>query len=278
MTGDDPDPDRDRDADADPDRDRDADADAGSDGDGDPGPDREVEAETGAEAETDAETGAEAETALVLPEALRAAFKEPLGPVFTDAAALLAAAGRPVVAVGDVVTYHLLRAGHEPAVAVVDGRTKRRAVDAEVATVLGDRAAEVDADADADADGATSESDGEAPPADGERLDVRNEPGTVSRALVAALAEAVARPGPVTVRVDGEEDLATLPALLAAPPGAAVVYGQPDEGMVLVGVDDATRSRARALLSRMDGDADAVLAPLTAGDGAGESAVDSDAA
>jgi hypothetical protein len=97
-----------------------------------------------------------------------------------------------------------------------------------------------------------------------ERLDVRNAPGTVSRALVAALADAVGRPGPVAVRVDGEEDLATLPALLAAPPGAAVVYGQPDEGMVLVRVDDATRSRARELLVRMDGDADAVLAPLPA--------------
>jgi uncharacterized protein (UPF0218 family) len=157
-------------------------------------------------------------------------------------------------------------------VAVVDGRTKRRAVDPAVAAVLGERATEADADADVDADatpseaGGSSESGGESTAAGGLRLDVRNEPGTVSRALVAALADAVGRPAPVTVRVDGEEDLATLPALLAAPPGAAVVYGQPDEGMVLVDVDDAARSRARSLLSRMDGDADAVLAPLSASD------------
>jgi hypothetical protein len=237
-------------------------------------PDSDSDSDPDADATGDAPPDAGAPAPLVLPESLRAAFKEPLGPVFTDAAALLAAAGRPVVAVGDVVTYHLLRAGHEPAVAVVDGRTKRRAVDPAVAAVLGERATEADADADADVDadatpseaGGSSESGGESTAAGGLRLDVRNEPGTVSRALVAALADAVGRPAPVTVRVDGEEDLATLPALLAAPPGAAVVYGQPDEGMVLVDVDDAARSRARSLLSRMDGDADAVLAPLSASD------------
>ena len=37
--------------------------------------------------------------------------------------------------------------------------------------------------------------------------------------------------------VEGEEDLATLPAILYAPPGSVVVYGQPDEGSVLVKVN-----------------------------------------
>jgi hypothetical protein len=176
---------------------------------------------------------------LRLPDDLRGAFKEPLGAVYTDATALLADAGRPVVAVGDVVTYHLRRAGHAPAVAVLDGKTERETVSEEVASVL------------ADAD-------------DAAHVAVENEPATLSRELLVALVDALAADEPTVLHVDGEEDLATLPAILAAPDGAAVVYGQPGDGMVLVPVDDETRAGARDLLTRMDGDAEAALALLGA--------------
>ncbi|MFB6304619.1 MAG: GTP-dependent dephospho-CoA kinase family protein [Haloferacaceae archaeon] len=172
---------------------------------------------------------------LRLPESLRGAFKDPLGPVYEDAEALLADAGEPIVAVGDVVTYHLRTAGHDPAVAVVDERTERRAVDPEVRRVAA-----------ADPD-----------------LTVTNEPGTLSRDLLVALREAIERDEPTLVLVDGEEDLATLPAIVAAPAGGSVVYGQPGEGMVLVAIDEDSRERARDLLSRMEGDTAAALDLLT---------------
>ena len=168
---------------------------------------------------------------LRLPDSLRGAFKEPLGPVYADAEALLADAGEPVVSVGDVVTYHLRTAGYEPAVAVVDARTERRPVDEEIRRVAA---------------------------ADPDRT-VTNEAGTLSRALLAAIREAVDAADPVVVRVDGEEDLATLPAILAVPEGGSVVYGQPGEGMVLVAADAAARERARDLLGRMEGDAAAAI-------------------
>ena len=173
---------------------------------------------------------------LRLPADLRSAFKEPLGPVYVDAEPLLADAGDPLVAVGDVVTYHLRVAGRDPDVAVIDGRTEREAVTDEIAAVLDDEA--------------------------GRRVDVENEPATVSAAMLDALADALAADRPTVIRVTGEEDLATLPALAAAPEGASVVYGQPGEGMVLVGVTPESRAEARALLERMDGDADAALARL----------------
>jgi uncharacterized protein (UPF0218 family) len=168
---------------------------------------------------------------LELPEALRGAFKDPLGPVYADADELLAAAGDPVVAVGDVVTAHLLRAGRRPDVAVVDGRTERERVDPEVASVLPDP-----------------------------DVEVSNPPGTLSRALLSALADAIESADPVVVGVDGEEDLAALPAILAAPLGGSVVYGQPGEGMVLVAVTEASRAEARGLVERMDGDTAAAIA------------------
>jgi uncharacterized protein (UPF0218 family) len=39
--------------------------------------------------------------------------------------------------------------------------------------------------------------------------------------------------------VDGEEDLAVLPCLLNSPKDAFILYGQPNEGVVLVKVDEA---------------------------------------
>ncbi|WP_276273719.1 GTP-dependent dephospho-CoA kinase family protein [Haloarcula litorea] len=172
---------------------------------------------------------------LELPAALRAELKEPLGPIYTDADALLADAGDPIVAVGDIVTYHLLEAGYVPALALVDERTKRSAVDEEVTAAIGGFERTVS---------------------------VENPAGTLTRDLLAAMREGLAAGETTLVDVDGEEDLATLPAVLAVPEGASVVYGQPDEGMVLVTPEGTARERARSLLERMDGDTEAALSEL----------------
>lgn len=169
---------------------------------------------------------------LELPDDLRGAFKEPLGRVFTDPESLLAAAeaGSPLVAVGDVVAYHLIRVDRQPDVAVIDGRTERERVDEAVADALPDPGKEV-----------------------------ANPPATLSRALLEAIVAALDDPEPTVVGVDGEEDLAALPAIVATPLGGAIVYGQPGEGMVLVPVTEAAKAEARGLLERMSGDVEAAL-------------------
>ncbi len=176
-----------------------------------------------------------ADVLVELPTALRGELKEPLGPVYTDATALLADAGEPLIAVGDVVTYHLLGADRRPDVALVDGMTEREEADAEV------RAAAEGFDV---------------------RVEVGNPAGTLTRELLVELAAAVARDRPTLLVVDGEEDLAALPAVAIAPDGAAVVYGQPGEGMVLATVDAEARASVRALLEKLDGDPEAALAVL----------------
>jgi hypothetical protein len=178
---------------------------------------------------------------LRLPDDLRSAFKEPLGPVYTDASALLSVAGDPLVAVGDVVTYHLLLADRAPDVAVVDGLTEREVVDDEVAAVV-EREWVANA---------------------ARRVDVENPAATLTADLLVALREAIDAAASSAVVVDGEEDLATLAAVVAAPNGASVVYGQPGEGMVHVPVTPESRDTCRDLLSRMDGDAERALSLLT---------------
>ncbi len=54
------------------------------------------------------------------------------------------------------------------------------------------------------------------------------------------------------IEVDGEEDLAAIPAILMAPEGARVLYGMPGRGMVVVIVDSSARSKAKALLDLME--------------------------
>ena len=51
--------------------------------------------------------------------------------------------------------------------------------------------------------------------------------------------------------VDGEEDLATLPAILYAPLGSAVVYGQPNEGSVLVDVTPEKKLHIEEFMKKM---------------------------
>ncbi|ELZ04696.1 GTP-dependent dephospho-CoA kinase family protein [Natrialba asiatica] len=166
------------------------------------------------------------EELLVLPAELRHELKEPMGPIETDADRLLETVDGPLITVGDVVTYHLLAAGRVPDVAFVDERTKRDAVDEKIRETV-----------------ATEPTH-----------EVINPPAELSGDVIRALREGLASDEPATVLVDGEEDLVAVPAIAAAPEGASVVYGQPDEGMVHVTVTAEHRAEMRVLLERFDGD------------------------
>lgn len=182
-----------------------------------------------------------ADVLLTLPEELRGELKEPLGPIFTDAEQLVSAVDGPLIAVGDVVTYHLHEAGVTPDVAVVDGLTKREEVDDHIA------------------DGVTRLG------ADAREVHIENPAATLTRELVEALVEAVRSPDPTVIVVEGEEDLVALPAIIVAPLGASVIYGQPGEGMVHAKVTSERKAEMRALLGRMDGTPEELLAELDAG-------------
>lgn len=166
---------------------------------------------------------------LTLPAELREAFKDPFGPVYTDANHLREELGEPVIAVGDVVTRHLTRASARPDLAVIDWVTERETL-----------------------------AETERPDIEGydERIDVENPAAVLTKSLLRVLRTGIEQDETTVIVVDGEEDLATLPALVVAPDGASIVYGQPGEGMVHVVVDDEVKERARELLSRMAGDRD----------------------
>ncbi len=154
-----------------------------------------------------------------LPEAERPSLRKPFGQVFPDIRSLLPRIqGRVVYAVGDVVTHNLIKEGVPPRIAIIDGHTMR-----EPCTRL--------------------------PELPYRRILARNPAGTISDDLVRAIRKAVSRP-PALIFVEGEEDLAVLPLVLAAPLGVVILYGQPKEGVVLREVDREAKDLAMAFIER----------------------------
>jgi uncharacterized protein (UPF0218 family) len=81
---------------------------------------------------------------------------------------------------------------------------------------------------------------------------VRNPAGVITEEAVVAVRDALASGERVHLVVDGEEDLLVLVAVLYAPDGALVVYGQPGEGIVVVRVTAEKRAEAVGILKAME--------------------------
>ncbi|MCX6683819.1 MAG: GTP-dependent dephospho-CoA kinase family protein, partial [Methanoregula sp.] len=122
-----------------------------------------------------------------------------------------------VYAVGDVVTHNLQKKGITPEIAVVDGYTMRLPCK-------------------------------KLPVFRGECIRVKNPAGTVTDELIRALDYAVLHQ-PATIIVEGEEDLAVIPMVIAAEAGAVVLYGQPNEGVVVRTVTREAQETARHFLT-----------------------------
>jgi len=126
---------------------------------------------------------------------------------------------RMVVIVGDYTSKKLREKGVEAKLYVIDGKTERRRIP--IFSLEGLRV---------------------------ER--VKNEQGTLNPEAVKKLHEILNDPEAknVALLVDGEEDLLTLAAILSAPEGSLIVYGQPGEGNVIVRVNSSSKSYAMKIL------------------------------
>ena len=80
---------------------------------------------------------------------------------------------------------------------------------------------------------------------------VSNARGTISGESVDAYKKALSSTKPVRVIVDGEEDLLTLVAIIMSPANSCIFYGQPQEGLVLVKVDDNIRAYCQKIFESM---------------------------
>ncbi len=83
-------------------------------------------------------------------------------------------------------------------------------------------------------------------------LTVDNPAAEITPQSVAMIKKAFTLQGPVRLFVNGEEDLLVLPACIHAPENAVVLYGQPNQGLVIVRITPEIRNKVQRLLDLME--------------------------
>jgi uncharacterized protein (UPF0218 family) len=155
---------------------------------------------------------------LVLPLEHRKLLKRPFGNVFPEFSDIIPKlSDRMVCTVGDVVTHSALTHDIIPAIGIIDGFTMRSPY-----LVI--------------------------PEIPHHILRVKNPAGEITDELILVLDKAV-KSTPCMILVDGEEDLAVLPLIGCLPDGALILYGQPNEGVVVCEVTPKLQRHAEKLLS-----------------------------
>jgi uncharacterized protein (UPF0218 family)/phosphopantetheine adenylyltransferase len=124
-----------------------------------------------------------------------------------------------VITVGDVTTDTILEEGFTPHVMIVDGITKRGNYQTRFS-------------------------------AETEFL-IYNPAAAIYPEAWSTIATAISNEQPTLIKVDGEEDLLGFPAVMLAPEGSVMLYGQPDIGIVWVPVNRENQKLARDLLEQM---------------------------
>ena len=83
-------------------------------------------------------------------------------------------------------------------------------------------------------------------------LTVDNPAAEITSQSISIIKKAFTMQSPVRIFVNGEEDLLVLPVCTHAPDNAVVMYGQPNEGLVIVTITTEIRNKAQSLLDLME--------------------------
>ncbi len=85
-----------------------------------------------------------------------------------------------------------------------------------------------------------------------ETLKVKNPPGTITHELFEMVRKVFQEKNMKTkvILIEGEEDLSVLPVLLVAPLGFYIFYGQPNQGLVKVNVNEGNKEKVYNLLEK----------------------------
>ena len=163
-----------------------------------------------------------------LPDDLRDQLKNPLGNLISDNdpnkenIIKKKSTESIIITVGDRTTENLLQLGIKPQIQIVDGLEKRskRVVPTDDKTNT--------------------------------KLFCKNPPGEITDESMRVIQEAFSSEPPVRILVDGEEDLLVIPVCIYAPENSIVMYGQPNEGLVIVTVTPEIRAKVQKILDAMN--------------------------
>jgi len=166
---------------------------------------------------------------LILTPELRRKLKEPLGILIEGSfeetsreISRIVRRKRPVklIAVGDQVSKNMLKHGIPLDVSIIDHKIMRK-----VTSPVNFKAENI--------------------------FRTRNPAGTITGESWKTIERAINCSGKTKVIVDGEEDLLTLVAVLSAPDGSIVIYGQPKRGVVVIEVNEKIKQRFHEIIKEM---------------------------
>lgn len=159
-----------------------------------------------------------------LPEVLRQKLKKPLGILLKGESILKGLVPEKTITVGDVVTKTSNESLFNQKISVVDFYVGREKKFSDI-TDLGFLGTE-------------------------EIISLANPAGSLTPELFKAAREIFIKPNNnrLIVKIEGEEDLAVLPFLLAAPLGFTILYGQPNEGVVRLDISEETKDDIRNIV------------------------------
>ena len=161
-----------------------------------------------------------------LPDNLRDKLKKPLGILLKDSDVTREnilkniPEGSFVISVGDATTEKLIEYEIVPSLQIVDGVEKRKKRDVphgNVKTIL----------------------------------NCNNPPAEITTESIKTIKKAFQSIKPVRIAVNGEEDLLVLPVIVYAPEKSVVLYGQPNEGVVIVSINAEMRNKAQSVIDSM---------------------------
>ena len=166
-----------------------------------------------------------------LSEKLRNRLKLPLGELLSEEELHRKISGRKgmLITVGDICTLSLLRKRTMPDFCFVDLKYERKNLGPE------ERKAILGFDAD--------------------EIRVKNSAGTVSNEVLELcrnLFSEKRKQRCTRIVVDGEEDLCAIPAMMFAPLGSLIIYGQPKEGVVLIEMNEGKRKLAEKIYGEFE--------------------------
>lgn len=162
---------------------------------------------------------------LHLPDSLRSELQKPIGRIVTNVEDVqqLVKPNSFLISIGDIVTTDLMQHDIFPTISIVDLRTRRQDLDPELIEKFFSNVA----------------------------ISLNNPAGTISPDFAELFLEKLqSNPEREIIRVDGEEDLLTMPAILLSPLGTTVIYGQFEVGMVVVEVTEEVKDMIQHLIEQ----------------------------
>lgn len=145
-------------------------------------------------------------------------LKSPLGDIVTE----LKPKSIYLIAVGDAITRKCLSLNIIPDISFIDLKTQRKEIYNSISE-LGFKKTKPD-------------------------TTVINKPGEISKSLIDSVDKAIHSKNKQIILIEGEEDLAVIPAVLLSPFGTKVLYGQPNVGIVEIIVNEESKDRLYEIL------------------------------